>query len=64
MDKFLRALGLRRLDPAAALCEMSRIAYVASLADEKDPLTAEREVSDAASHVREIWRDGDSGPVV
>jgi aspartyl-tRNA(Asn)/glutamyl-tRNA(Gln) amidotransferase subunit A len=52
MDKFLEALGPQRLDAAAALCEMSRIAYVASFADEKDPLAAERKVFDAASYVR------------
>jgi hypothetical protein len=67
MGGFLKALGPRRLDKAAALCEISRAAYVVSFAREKDLLAAEGKVFDAASYVRKTWGyryDYGDGPIV
>jgi hypothetical protein len=55
MDKFLKALGPRRLDAAAALLDMDQTEYVASFSDKKNPLAAEREVYDAVQWERETY---------
>ncbi|KAI4712080.1 hypothetical protein J4E89_003526 [Alternaria sp. Ai002NY15] len=55
VDEFLQALGPRRLDAGAAMCEMSRTAYVATFADKKNPLAAERKQFEAVQYIRGIW---------